>query len=92
VYLWAINSDSQGSPQQVANVIEIVKERNIPAVFCESTVEPRIQMEVVAATNARFGGILYVDSLSPSDGPASTYLKQLQYTADTIIKGLTNAS
>lgn len=92
VYLWAINSDSQGSPQQVANVIEIVKERNIPAVFCESTVEPRIQMEVVAATNARFGGVLYVDSLSPSDGPASTYLKQLQYTADTIIKGLTNAS
>jgi manganese transport system substrate-binding protein len=92
VYLWAINSDSQGSPQQVARVIEIVKEKNIPAVFCESTVEPRIQREVVDATGTTLGGVLYVDSLSPADGPASTYLKQLQYTADTIINGLTNPS
>ena len=91
-YLWAINSESQGSPQQVAKIIEIVKEKKVPAVFCESTVEPRIQQEVVAATGARFGGTLYVDSLSPADGPASTYLKQLQHTADTIIKGLTDQS
>ena len=88
-YLWAINSESQGSPQQVAKIIETVKANSIPAVFCESTVEPKIQMEVVAATGARFGGTLYVDSLSPKDGPAPTYLKQLQYTADTIIAGLT---
>ncbi len=91
-YLWAINSESQGSPQQVAKIIQVVKEKKIPAVFCESTVEPRIQQEVVAATGARFGGTLYVDSLSPADGPASTYLKQLQHTADTIINGLTNQS
>ena len=91
-YLWAINSESQGSPQQVAKIIEVVKEKQIPAVFCESTVEPRIQQEVVAATGARFGGTLYVDSLSPEDGPANTYLKQLQHTADTIINGLTNQS
>jgi manganese transport system substrate-binding protein len=89
-YLWAINSESQGSPQQVAKIIEVVKEKQVPAVFCESTVEPRIQQEVVQATGARFGGTLYVDSLSPEDGPASTYLKQLQHTADTIISGLTN--
>ena len=91
-YLWAINSESQGSPQQVAKIIEVVKEKQIPAVFCESTVEPRIQQEVVAATGARFGGTLYVDSLSSTEGPASTYLKQLQHTADTIISGLTNQS
>lgn len=91
-YLWAINSESQGSPQQVAKIIEVVKENNIPAVFCESTVEPRIQKEVVAATGAKLGGVLYVDSLSPEEGPASTYLKLLEHTADTIISGLTNQS
>ncbi|HMO77583.1 MAG TPA: metal ABC transporter substrate-binding protein [Candidatus Paceibacterota bacterium] len=91
-YLWAINSESQGSPQQVAKIIEVVKAKNIPAVFCESTVEPRIQQEVVAATGARFGGTLYVDSLSPSDGPASTYLQLLEHTANTIISGLTENS
>lgn len=91
-YLWAINSESQGSPQQVAKIIEIVKAKNVPAVFCESTVEPRIQQEVVAATGARLGGVLYVDSLSPTDGPASTYLKLLEHTADTIITGLTTGA
>lgn len=89
MYLWAINSESQGSPQQVAKVIDGVKEKKVPAVFCESTVEPRIMREVATATGARLGGVLYVDSLSPADGPASTYLKLLQYTADTIIGGLT---
>jgi manganese transport system substrate-binding protein len=88
-YLWAINSESQGSPQQVAKIIEIVKERQVPAVFCESTIEPHIQNEVVAATGARLGGILYIDSLSPEDGPAPTYLKQLEHAANTIISGLT---
>ena len=91
-YLWAINSESQGSPQQVAKIIEVVKAKNIPAVFCESTVEPRIQQEVVSATGARLGGVLYVDSLSPQDGPASTYLKLLEHTAETIINGLTTTS
>jgi manganese transport system substrate-binding protein len=90
-YLWAINSESQGSPQQVAKIIEVVKEKQIPAVFCESTVEPRIQQEVVAATGARLGGTLFVDSLSDETGPASTYLKLLKHTADTIISGLSQS-
>ncbi|MEY2665607.1 MAG: hypothetical protein RLZZ480_712 [Candidatus Parcubacteria bacterium] len=90
-YLWAINSESQGSPQQVAKIIEVVKEKQVPAVFCESTVEPRIQQEVVAATGARLGGVLFVDSLSDENGPASSYLELLKHTANTIINGLTQS-
>jgi manganese transport system substrate-binding protein len=87
-YLWAINSDAQGSPQQITKIIGVVKANQIPAVFCESTVAPRIQQEVVAATGARLGGVLYVDSLSTNDGPAATYLALLEHTANTIITGL----
>jgi len=89
VYLWAINDESGGSPQDVARVIDTVRENDIPAVFCESTVEPKIQQEVVDATDAVLGGRLYVDSLSLEDGPAPTYLKLLEGTADIIINGLT---
>jgi manganese transport system substrate-binding protein len=70
-------------------VIDIVKEKKIPAVFCESTVEPRIQKEVVDATGAKMGGVLYVDSLSLESGPAPTYLRLLEGTAATVISGLT---
>lgn len=88
-YIWAINDESGGSPQQVARIIDVVKEKKIPAVFCESTVEPRIQEEVVQATGAKMGGVLYVDSLSTEDGPAPTYLALLSVTVNNIIKGLT---
>jgi len=91
VYLWAINAESQGTPLQVASVIEIVNEKNIPAVFCESTVEPRLQTEVANATDAKLGGILFVDSLSDADGPAPNYITLLEHTANTIITGLTGA-
>ena len=89
IYLWAINDESGGSPQHVAEVIDLVKTNKIPAVFCESTVSSGIQEEVALASGAKLGGVLYVDSLSGPEGPASTYLTQLSHTVDTIISGLT---
>ncbi len=88
IYLWAINDESGGSPQQVAKVINLVKQNQIPTVFCESTVESGIQREVANASGASLGGVLYVDSLSEADGPAPTYLALLEHTVNTIIGGL----
>ena len=89
IYLWATNSEGQGTPQQVAKVIAEVNRRNISTVFCESTVEPRLQNEVASATNAELGGLLYVDSLSEADGPAPTYIGLLEHTTNSIVAGLT---
>ncbi|KKW19139.1 MAG: Periplasmic solute binding protein [Parcubacteria group bacterium GW2011_GWA2_51_10] len=89
IYLWAINDESQGSPQQVAAVVDAVERYDIPVVFCESTIEPRIQEEVARASGARLGGLLYVDSLSSASGPAPTYLALLEHTVSTIVSGLT---
>lgn len=88
VYIWASNAEEEGTPRQVARVIEIVNEREVPAVFCESTVGPQIQKEIAVTTGAEFAGVLYVDSLSEDDGPAPTYLQLLEYTAQTIVNGL----
>ncbi|MBI2030132.1 metal ABC transporter substrate-binding protein [Candidatus Kaiserbacteria bacterium] len=90
LYLWAINDESQGSPQQIAKVVDTVKRDKIDVVFCESTIEPRIQREVAQASGARMGGVLYVDSLSDASGPAPTYLALLEHTVDTITSGLLN--
>jgi manganese transport system substrate-binding protein len=45
--------------------------------------------QVVRATGARFGGVLYVDSLSEPDGPVPTYLDLLRHDATVIAAGLT---
>lgn len=88
VYLWPVNAEQQATPKQVERVINTVKANQIPAVFCESTVNNEAQLQVAKETGAKFAGVFYVDSLSPSDGPASTYLKLLEYNVNTLIKGL----
>jgi manganese transport system substrate-binding protein len=88
VYLWAVNSEQQATPQQVAKVIQTVKANRIPAVFCESTVSDKAQRQVAKESNAKFGGVFYVDSLSPPDGPAATYLNLLEHNVSTLIQGL----
>lgn len=92
LYLWPINSDSQGTPQQIQQVVDTVRSQNIPAVFCESTVSDKAQQQVASETDARFGGVFYVDSLSAADGPTPTYLELLRYNANTLITGLKRES
>jgi manganese transport system substrate-binding protein len=88
VYLWAVNAERQATPKQIERVIKTVKSQRIPAVFCESTVSNEAQIQVAKETGARFAGVLYVDSLSPPNEPASTYLDLLKYNVNTLINGL----
>jgi manganese/iron transport system substrate-binding protein len=88
LYLWPINADQQGTPQQVRKVIDAVRANNITAVFSESTVSAAPAEQVARETGAKYGGVLYVDSLSEADGPVPTYIDLLKVTSDTIAKGL----
>lgn len=88
LYLWPINADAQGTPQQVRKVIDSVREHNIPAIFSESTVSDKPARQVARETGAGYGGVLYVDSLSEDDGPVPTFLDLLRVTVGTIAEGL----
>ena len=91
-YLWPVNAEQQATPRQIASVIEFVRDNDVPAVFCESTVSDSAMQQVVDATDAVFGGTLYVDSLSAPDGPVPTYLDLIRYDTALIIAGLTGRS
>jgi manganese/iron transport system substrate-binding protein len=91
-YLWAMNTDQIGTPQQVRSVIDTVRDNAIPVVFCESTVSNDPAMQVARETGAAFGGVLYVDSLSEADGPVPTYLDLLRVTTQTVVDGLTDTT
>lgn len=88
LYLWPVNAENQGTPQQIRKVIDQVKANQVPTIFCESTVSAKSQKQVAAQTGAKFGGIFYVDSLSAADGVAPTYLKLLEYNINTLVEGL----
>lgn len=92
VYIWAVNAENLATPRQIAGVIEFVSENNVTAVYCESTVSDGAMQQVVSATSAKFGGVLFVDSLSLPDGPVPTYLDLIRYNAEKISQGLTGVS
>ena len=89
LYLWPINADQQGTPQQVRLVIDAVRENHVPAIFSESTISAKPAQQVARETDIKYGGVLYVDSLSEPNGPVPTYLDLLSVTANTIVQGLT---
>ena len=88
LYLWPINADAQGTPQQVKNVIDKVKKHSIKAIFCESTVSQSPAIKVAEETGSKYGGVLYVDSLTDIDGIVPTYLDLLKVTSKNIMDGL----
>ena len=87
-YLWPVNAESQITPKRMARLIETVRERGVPSIFCESTVSDKAQREVAAASGARFAGTFYVDSISKSDGPAATLLDLQRHNVKLIRQGL----
>lgn len=91
LYLWPVNADEEGSPQQIRKVIDQVRANQIPVVFSESTISDKAMRQVAKETKVHFGGLLYVDSLTDETGVAPTYLKLLEYNAKTIVEGFTGA-
>lgn len=87
LYIWPMNADEQGTPQQVRRLIDMVRKNKIPVVFSESTVSDKPARQVARETGAKYGGVLYVDSLSAEGGPVPTYLKLLEVTVGTIADG-----
>ena len=89
-YIWPVNTEEEATPQQVARAVNFVRDNKVPAVFCESTVNPGAKQQIMRETGAKDGGVLYVDSLSDASGPVPTFLDLLRYDATTIVKGLGN--
>ena len=91
IYIWPMNSDRQGTPQQIRKVIDRVVKENILVIFSESTVSDKPAKQVASETNAIYGGVLYVDSLSKSNGIVPTYIDLIKITTKTIENGFKDA-
>jgi manganese transport system substrate-binding protein len=87
-WLWPVNGEREVTPQRMRRLIESVRQRRVPAVFCESTVDARAMRRVAAEGGARLAGILHVDSLSPPGGVAPTYLKLMRHNVERVRRGL----
>lgn len=82
------STDADAQMADVARVVNLVKNNGLPALFVESTVNPRLIRQIAEDTGARIGGSLFSDSLGEKGGPGDTYLKMLRHNTRTIVGGL----
>lgn len=88
IYIWPINEANTGTPQQIRRAIDAIRAHDVPAVFSESTVDPRSAQQVARETGVAYGGVLYVDSITGPDGPAPSYLDLMRVTTGRIVEAL----
>jgi len=83
-----ISTEAEASAADVAALITQIKDEAIPAVFMENISDPRLLEQIVSETGAQIGGTLFSDALSPTDGPAGTYLGMMRHNITILTAAL----
>lgn len=88
-YIWAIDTDENGTPDQIKSTINFVKENQPNVLFVESNVDRRPMQTVSAETNVDiYERPIYSDEIGKSGEEGDTYIKYLEYNLDVIYNGL----
>jgi zinc/manganese transport system substrate-binding protein len=85
-----VSTESEASAKDVAKIIRQIRQEKIPAVFMENITDHRLLDQIASETGAKIGGELYTDALSPSDGPAPTYLDMFRHNIGTLTAALSS--
>ena len=84
------STDADVRTSDLMRLNQVIQENNIPVVFIESTINPKLLQQVASDNKISIGGKLYSDSLGDKDSPANTYINMIRYNTDVIVKGLTS--
>jgi len=82
------STENEASAADVSTLIRQIKQEHVRAYFFENSGDPRLVKQIAAATGAQPGGELYVEALSPADGPAPTYAKMFRYNVDQLVAAM----
>ncbi|WP_332634011.1 metal ABC transporter substrate-binding protein [Halalkalibacter flavus] len=86
--IWELNSHEEGTPGQIAALVDIVKDRNLPAVFVETTVDSRYMETVARDAGVHIAGEVYTDAVGLEGSGAETYIKMMEHNVNTFVSGL----
>ncbi|MDF1868064.1 MAG: zinc ABC transporter substrate-binding protein, partial [Saprospiraceae bacterium] len=83
-----ISTESEAQTSDIIRLNRVIRENKVPAIFIESTINPKLLEQLAKDNHVVIGGQLYADSIGEKDGPASSYLDMLKYNTDVIVKAL----
>ena len=81
-----VSTETEPSDRHIAELIDEIKKQQVKAIFLESTLNPKVTVEITKETGAKIGGTLYADGLGEGDG--STYDGMVRHNITTIVDAL----
>ena len=87
-----VSTDAEAQTSDILRLTEVIRKNKVPAIFVESTINPKMLEQIARDEGVRIGGQLYADSLGDEDSPAPTYLDMLRHNTETIVAALTDTT
>ncbi len=76
------------SAAEVAQVIQRIREAQVPAVFSENIINPKLTEQVAREAGVSVVPSLYTDALGPGDSSGGSYLRMMRHNVQTIVEAL----
>lgn len=83
-----VSTEQEPSAQQIAQLVKLIEEQQVPAVFTENTVNPRLAEQVADEAGVNVVTTLYTDALGEPGSPGATYIDMMRYDVQQIVEAL----
>ena len=86
------STDAEAQTSDIIRLNKVIKTSNVPALFVESTINPKLLKQLAKDNDIEIGGQLYADSIGDEESPAPTYIDMLKHNTDVIVAALSRES
>ncbi|MCE4956555.1 metal ABC transporter solute-binding protein, Zn/Mn family [Macrococcoides caseolyticum] len=87
-YIWEINTDKQGTPEQMKKAVDYVKKNHVKSLFVETSIDQRSMKSLSETTNVPIHGEVYTDSIGKKETDGDSYFKMMEHNIKVIHEGM----